>query len=96
MRESRAFRFSHGRVLFDSHNVQKSVTQIIYLGPLPSNGIELEAVGLQFEPYRWRPCGVTWDSSRTVVVIKLLRTSALSESTFTSHLSEAYELLDKH
>ena len=39
--------------------------------------IELEAVGLQFEPYRWRPCGVTWDSSRTVVVIKLRRTSAL-------------------
>ena len=44
------------------------------------NGIELEAVGLQFEPYRWRPCGVTWDSSRTVVVIKLRRTSALSVS----------------
>ena len=41
------------------------------------NGIELEAVGLQFEPNRWRPCGVTWDSSQTVVVIKLLRTSAL-------------------
>ena len=41
------------------------------------NGIELEAVGLQFEPYRWRPCGVTWDSSRTVVEIKLRRTSAL-------------------
>ena len=41
------------------------------------NGIELEAVGLQFEPYLWRPCGVTWDSSRTVVVIKLRRTSAL-------------------
>ena len=42
------------------------------------NGIvELEAVDLQFEPYRWRPCGVTWDSSRTVVVIKLRRTSAL-------------------
>ena len=40
------------------------------------NGIELEAVGLQFEPYRWRPCGVTWDSSRTVLVIKLRRTSA--------------------
>ena len=39
-------------------------------------GIELEALGLQFEPYRWRPCGVTWDSSRTVVVIKLRRTSA--------------------
>ena len=41
------------------------------------NGIDLEAVGFQFEPYRWRPCGVTWDSSRTVVVIKLRRTSAL-------------------
>ena len=41
------------------------------------NGIELQAVGFQFEPYRWRPCGVTWDSSRTVVVIKLRRTSAL-------------------
>ena len=41
------------------------------------NGIELEAVGLQFEPYRWRPFGVTWDSSQTVVVIKLRRTSAL-------------------
>ena len=41
------------------------------------NGIELEAVGFLFEPYRWRPCSVTWDSSRTVVVIKLLRTSAL-------------------
>ena len=43
--------------------------------------IELEAVGphWQFEPsgYRWRPCGVTWDYSRTVVVIKLLLTSAL-------------------
>ena len=41
------------------------------------NGIELEAVGFPFEPYWWRPCGVTWDSSRTVVVIKLRRTSAL-------------------
>ena len=36
------------------------------------NGIELEAVGLQFKHYWWWPCGVTWDSSRTVVVIKLL------------------------
>ena len=35
------------------------------------NGIELEAVGFQFEPYLWRLCGVTWDSSQTVVVIKL-------------------------
>ena len=38
------------------------------------NGIEL---GFRFEPHRWRPCGVTWDSSRTVVGIKLRRTSAL-------------------
>ena len=41
------------------------------------NGIEVEAVGLQFKPYQWRPCGVIWNSSRTVVVIKLRRTSAL-------------------
>ena len=46
------------------------------------NGIELEAVGFQFEPYRdrdwWRPAGVTWHSFRTaVVIIKLRRTSAL-------------------
>ena len=27
------------------------------------NGIELEAVGLEFEPYQSRPCSVTWDSS---------------------------------
>ena len=38
--------------------------------------------GLQFEPYRWCPCGVTWDSSRTVVVIKLRRTSALRMPNF--------------
>ena len=41
------------------------------------NGIELEAVGLLFKPYQWHLCGVTWDSSQTVVVIKLLQTSAL-------------------
>ena len=29
-------RFLHGSVLFDLHNVQKCVTQIIYLGPLPT------------------------------------------------------------
>ena len=23
------------------------------------NDIELDTVGCQFEPYRWRPCGVT-------------------------------------
>ena len=45
--------------------------------PRSGTGIELEAVGLQFEPYRWGPCGVTWDSSRTVVIIKLRRTCAL-------------------
>ena len=52
---------------------QNRPSQLLTVG----NGIELEAVGLQFEPYQWRPCGVTWDSSRTVVVIKLRRTSAL-------------------
>ena len=41
------------------------------------NGIVLEAVGLQFEPYLWHPCCVTWDSSQTVVVIKLQQTSSL-------------------
>ena len=25
------------------------------------NAIELDTVGRQFEPYRWSPCGVTWD-----------------------------------
>ena len=49
------------------------ISRLVQVG----NGIELEAVGLQFKPYRWRPCDVTWDSSRTVVVIKLRRTSAL-------------------
>ena len=34
-RENRA-RFSHGRRFFGSRNVQKCVTQIIYLGPLPT------------------------------------------------------------
>ena len=51
-------------------NQVKSTRCLVQVG----NGIELEAVGLQFEPYWWRPCGVTWDSSRTVVVIKLRRT----------------------
>ena len=40
MRESQnPTRFSHGRRFFDSRNVQKSVTQIIYLGPLPTAAI---------------------------------------------------------
>ena len=33
---TRFTRFSHGRRFFDSRNVQKCVTQIIYLGPLPT------------------------------------------------------------
>ena len=40
----------------------------------------LDTVGRQSEPYRWRPCVVTWDDvecSKTVVVRKLWRTSAL-------------------
>ena len=57
--------------IFESH-----VECLVQVG----NGIELEAVGLQFEFYWWRPCGVTWDSSRTVVVIQLRRTSALETS----------------
>ena len=53
----------------------------VYMQNMPKsiygNGIELEAVGLQFEPRLsvaplWCDC-----SSRTVVVIKLWRTSAL-------------------
>ena len=35
----------------------------------PEHGILLlEAVGLQLEPYRWRPCGVTWDSKASVPI----------------------------
>ena len=45
------------------------------------NCIELEGSGSSWSPvrtYQWLPCGVTWDLSRTVVVIKLPRTSALN------------------
>ena len=42
------------------------------------NGIDLEAVDFQFEPLPVAPLCVTWDSSQTVVIIKLRRTSALS------------------
>ena len=64
-----------------SGSLQPKKSPFINMGCLVQvgNGIELEAVG----PYRWRPCGVTWDSSRTVVVIKLWRTSALI---LTSHM----------
>ena len=44
--------------MIERSNVKGCLVQV-------GNGIELEAVGLQFEPYRWRPCGVTLDSSRT-------------------------------
>ena len=43
------------------------------------NGIELDTVGRQFEPYLLHPCGVTGDfvpKQWTVVTIKLLRISA--------------------
>ena len=47
MRESRAIlafvRFSHVRMLLDLRNVQKSVTQIIYLEPLPTRRSTLPA-----------------------------------------------------
>ena len=46
----------------------------------------------QFEPYLWLPCGVTWDSSQTVVEIKLLRTSALIILTSLFLLSSAKQL----
>ena len=48
-----------------------------YNGPRTGRGPEsiIWKVGMC---YMWRPCGVTWDSSRTVVVIKLRRTSALT------------------
>ena len=49
-------------------------------------------VGRQFEPYRWRPCGVTWDSSQTVVVIKLWQTSALCLFIFKGMISYATRL----
>ena len=56
-----------------SHSIEGFYRCLVQVG----NGIELEAFGLQFEPYRWRPCGVTWESSRTVVITKLRWTSAL-------------------
>ena len=60
------------------------------------NCIDLETVGLQFEPCRRRPCGVTCDSSRTVV-IKLRRTvtsagSALRPAVLYAKYAEVYIL----
>ena len=39
------------------------------------NGVELDTVGRQFETYRWRPRGVTWDLFPNSLM-KLRRTSA--------------------
>ena len=65
--------FHHLRI-----NVIFMIVNIIFICLVQvCNDIELQAVGLQFEPYLWLLCGVTWDSSQTVVEIKLLRTSAL-------------------
>ena len=38
-----------------SHETEGCLVQV-------GNDIELDTVGRQFEPYRWRPCGVTWDA----------------------------------
>ena len=61
-----------------SKEMDTTIASVFYENSISfNNGIELEAVGFQFEPYWGLLCGVTWDSSRTVVVIKLLWTSAL-------------------
>ena len=60
-----------------SHVFARCVSQKTYGHARIARDSRMEAGGLQFGPYWWRPCGVTWDSSRTVVVRKLLRTSAL-------------------
>ena len=62
-------------VILYNYSVITSLLHIVLVQV--GNGIDLEAVGLQFEPYQWLPCGVTWDSSLTVQVIKLWQTSAL-------------------
>ena len=33
------------------------------------NDIELDTVGRQCEPYRWRPCGVTWDEQCLLLIL---------------------------
>ena len=44
-------------VLFDSRSVQKCVTQIIYLGPLPTGVDErfrvLDEISFNFKPSKW-------------------------------------------
>ena len=47
--------------------------QVVQVG----NDIELDTVGRQFEPYRWHPCGVTWDAvPEQSWLLKLWRNSA--------------------
>ena len=48
-----------GRWVLLWHTFSTFDDQVVQVG----NGIELDTVGLQFEPYPWRPCGVTvtWD-----------------------------------
>ena len=42
--------------------------KVLVLGCLVQvgNDIELDTVGRQFDPYRWRPCGVSGSSSSSV------------------------------
>ena len=56
--ESLVEKISH-LVIFRGHLCLTSRSGNAYKLVQVGNGIELEAVGLQFEPYRWRPCGVT-------------------------------------
>ena len=59
-------RFSHGPVLFDSHNVQKSVTQIIYLWPLPSLG----QGAARESDLVWGLCGRAWGQCGEVGTVR--------------------------
>ena len=52
-----------------------SKNNLVFAAPTRT-GIRIDFTSM-IEPYRWCPCSVTWDSSRTVVAIKLRRTSAL-------------------
>ena len=45
-------------------------------------------LGLEFEPYRWRPCGMTLDSSRTFVVLKLRRPSEKKNESYLPNMQK--------
>ena len=62
------------------------------------NGIELDTVGSLFEPYLWRPCGVTWDIvpeqqwsllTVTVMLVRLYSWQLLPRAVTLPWLSEA-------